>query len=238
MINQGCFRKGGCLGEVFLPHSHPDFHTCHTCVSESPRLQRAWWTSEGTPWMSRTAPWKSKAVCICISFSSTYVLGLLVIIWHLFQSIYHFLDIVFNYHKDKRFSIPLCKFHCHDRDSERGRDRDSVKKVLHSNIIRRVCLLCWNIRKQTHPIPVHSERRAKNTGTQFSHNMLHHTWVAALLGPWAVGVKLISHQELSFASQLFLHLGNFLNLKSIQRPHWWFSVESFYVRDESCIPNT
>lgn len=51
------------------------------CVSESPRPQHAWWTWEDTLWMSRTALWRLKAVCICISFSSTLC----------FRPFYHYL---------------------------------------------------------------------------------------------------------------------------------------------------
>lgn len=39
-------------------------HASPHCVSGSPPQRRAWWTSGDTPWMSRTAPWKSKAVRI------------------------------------------------------------------------------------------------------------------------------------------------------------------------------
>lgn len=63
--------------------------------------------------------------------------------------------------------------------------------------------------KQTLPPCPFSEEK-QTPEMQFSHNMLHHAWVAVLPGPRALGVKLISHQELSFTSKLFLHLGNFL----------------------------
>lgn len=46
-----------------------------------------------------------------------------------------------------------------------------------------------------------------------SHEGLCHAPVAVLLGPHAVGVKFISHQELSFTSKLFLHPGNFIQLE-------------------------
>lgn len=73
--------------------------------------------------------------CVYLYFFFIHCILGLVIIWPLLQGIYNFLAIVFNYLKDGRFNPLLCKLCCHERD----RDRDSVP---HSNLIKRVCLLC------------------------------------------------------------------------------------------------